>query len=114
VEAAAVRDAREAVRDGIRTGALHNAHDIAEGGLAVALAECCIAGGIGATVEAPVELFAEAPGCGYIVSGPEDVVASMGKVIGRVGGPELEIAGRLTVAVSELAAAHAGGLADFV
>jgi phosphoribosylformylglycinamidine synthase len=114
VEAAAVRDAREAVRDGIRTGALHNAHDIAEGGLAVALAECCIAGGIGATVEAPVELFAEAPGCGYIVSGPEDIVASMGKVIGRVGGSELEIAGRLRVAVSELAAAHAGGLADFV
>ena len=32
------------------TGALTSAHDIAEGGLAVALAECCLAGGIGATV----------------------------------------------------------------
>jgi phosphoribosylformylglycinamidine synthase II len=114
VEAAAVRDAREAVRDGIRTGALHNAHDIAEGGFAVALAECCIAGGIGATVEAPVELFAEAPGCGYIVSGPEEAVAGLGKVIGRTGGSELEIEGRLKVAVSELTAAHTGGLVDFV
>src|SRR5438270_2627599 len=51
VEATAVRDAREAVRDGIRDEALNNAHDIAEGGLAVALAECCVAGGIGARVE---------------------------------------------------------------
>jgi phosphoribosylformylglycinamidine synthase len=114
VEATAVRDAREAVRDGIRTEALHNAHDIAEGGLAVALAECCIAGGIGATVQAPVELFAEAPGCGYIVSGAEEAVAALGEVIGRVGGSELEIAGRLKVAVSELAAVRAGGLAGFV
>ena len=32
-------------------GALASAHDIAEGGLAVALAECCLAGGIGARVE---------------------------------------------------------------
>ena len=116
VKATAVRDAREAVRDAIRTGALNNAHDIAEGGVVVALAECCIAGGIGARVELPqaLEPFGEAPGCGYIVSGAEEAVARLGIVIGRVGGSELEITGRLRVAVSELAAAHAGGLADFV
>ena len=34
-----------AVREAVRSGALRSAHDIAEGGLAVALAECCIAGG---------------------------------------------------------------------
>ena len=68
----AVRDAHEAVRDGVRSGALHNAHDIAEGGLAVAIAECCIAGGIGASVELPadLELFGEAPGRAFVVSGP--------------------------------------------
>ena len=32
-------------------GLLHSAHDCAEGGLAVALAECCISGGIGAEVK---------------------------------------------------------------
>jgi phosphoribosylformylglycinamidine (FGAM) synthase-like enzyme len=52
-----------AVRDGVRSGALSSAHDIAEGGIAVALAECCIAGGIGATLKAAggLEPFGEAP-----------------------------------------------------
>ena len=45
---AAVREVHEKVRDAVRSGALKSAHDIAEGGLAVALAECCIAGGVGA------------------------------------------------------------------
>ncbi len=116
LKATAVRDAREAVRDGIRTEALHNAHDIAEGGLLVALAECCIAGGIGASVGLPerFELFGEAPGTAYVVSGPEAVVARIGKVIGRVGGDRLEVAGRVDVAVSELAEAWKRGLTRFV
>ena len=111
VKVTAVRDAREAVRDGIRTGALHQAHDIAEGGLAVALAECCVAGGIGARVEFEGELFAEAPGTAYVVSGPEDVVAGLGRVIGRVGGEALEVAGRLALPVAQLAAAREESLA---
>jgi phosphoribosylformylglycinamidine synthase len=116
VKATAVRDAREAVRDGIRSRALKNAHDISEGGVAVAIAECCVAGGIGAAVELPptLELFAESPGCAYIVSGDEDAVRRIGTMIGRVGGGELEIAGRLNVAVSELRAALAAGLEEFV
>ena len=36
----------------VRSGALRSAHDVAEGGVAVALAECCIAGGVGARVDA--------------------------------------------------------------
>ncbi len=39
-----------AVREAVRAGALSSAHDIAEGGLAVALAECAIAGRVGAEV----------------------------------------------------------------
>lgn len=35
----------------IRRGLIQSAHDVAEGGLAVALAECCIAGKIGANLE---------------------------------------------------------------
>ena len=47
----AVREAQAAVREAVRAGALCSAHDIAEGGVAVALAECCLAGGLGASVE---------------------------------------------------------------
>ncbi|HEY2768610.1 MAG TPA: phosphoribosylformylglycinamidine synthase subunit PurL [Solirubrobacteraceae bacterium] len=42
---------QEAVRAAVRVGELSSAHDIAEGGLAVALAECCLANGLGARVE---------------------------------------------------------------
>ncbi|HLY47574.1 MAG TPA: phosphoribosylformylglycinamidine synthase subunit PurL [Solirubrobacteraceae bacterium] len=115
VKATAVRDARETVRDGIRSEALHNAHDIAEGGLGVALAECCIAGRIGARVELPAdfELFGESPGTAYVVSGPEEVVARIGQAIGRVGGDRLEVVGRLDVALAELTTAFEGGLERF-
>ena len=47
----AVIAAQAAIRDAVRAGALSSAHDIAEGGLAVALAECCLAGRLGAELE---------------------------------------------------------------
>jgi phosphoribosylformylglycinamidine synthase II len=50
IDIGAVRCAQFAVRGAMRAGALSSAHDIAEGGLAVALAECCLAGGLGAAV----------------------------------------------------------------
>ncbi len=45
------------VRDLIRAGHLRAAHDLAEGGLAVALAESCITGGVGCDVDLPVALM---------------------------------------------------------
>ncbi|AMA09358.1 phosphoribosylformylglycinamidine synthase subunit PurL [Picosynechococcus sp. PCC 73109] len=42
---------QKVVREAIAEGLLSSAHDLAEGGLAVALAECCIGGKLGATVE---------------------------------------------------------------
>jgi phosphoribosylformylglycinamidine synthase len=64
----AVAGAQAAVREAVRAGALASAHDIAEGGLAVALAECCLGGGIGARVAIEEGLFwAAAPGA----TGPE-------------------------------------------
>lgn len=45
-------------RQGIRQGWLHSAHDCAEGGLAVALAECCIANQFGAEVHLGLPLEA--------------------------------------------------------
>lgn len=41
-------------RHGIRQGWIQSAHDLAEGGLAVALAEACIGNNLGATVNIPV------------------------------------------------------------
>jgi phosphoribosylformylglycinamidine (FGAM) synthase-like enzyme len=101
VDAAAVRSAQEAVRDAVRGGSLASAHDIAEGGLAVALAECCLAGGIGAEVALEPEgdalgtLFGEGVG-GFVVSGGGDALAALARRapvmrLGRVGGDALRI-----------------------
>ena len=115
IDTEAVAQAHREVRDGVRSGALRSAHDIAEGGIAVALAECCIAGSIGATVTLPngIDPFAEALGQGFIVSGPAEALAEM-TVIGRVGGSELAIDGELALAVSELRDAREHGLAKLV
>ena len=91
----------DAVREAVRSGAAVSAHDIAEGGIAVALAESCLAGGIGARVElgssgSPEEaLFGEAPG-GFLLSGSEEQLRSIGErvalqIIGTVGGESLAI-----------------------
>ncbi len=119
IDVGAVRAAQFAVRGAVRVGGLASAHDIAEGGLAVALAECCLAGGIGAQVELdgegdPLEaLFGECPG-GFLVSGTPTGVSSLGRrtplhVIGTVGGDSLRIARggeRLDVSLGELTQAH--------
>jgi phosphoribosylformylglycinamidine synthase len=111
----AARTAHAAVRARVRTGGLHSAHDIAEGGIAVALAECCIAGGIGARVALPggLDPFAEAPGRAFIVSGPPVQLTGL-TVIGRVGGDALVLEDILEVPVSELHDARDGGLARYL
>jgi phosphoribosylformylglycinamidine synthase II len=106
IDLEAVLATQAAIRTAVRSGALASAHDIAEGGLAVALAECCLAGGLGASVAldaasasgAIVEpgaaamagtavaaadepariLFGEAPG-GFLVSGPESALEELGR-----------------------------------
>jgi phosphoribosylformylglycinamidine synthase subunit PurL len=112
IDIAAVAAAQAAVRDAVRAGALSSAHDVAEGGLAVALAECCLAGGLGAQVELAAELweaiprpapgrsqgsgaeppastllatalFGEGPG-GFIVSGAPDAVRALGERVSVV------------------------------
>jgi phosphoribosylformylglycinamidine synthase II len=106
--------AHAAVREGIRSGAFHSAHDIAEGGLATALAECAIAGQIGAAVALAVELdlFGEDLGTGFIVTGFPEALSRLDAVtvIGTVTGTSLCIDGQLEVPVAELTAAHHGTL----
>ncbi len=109
------RAAHETVRAMVNTGAARSAHDIAEGGFAVALAECCIAGGIGATLSLPVgsDLFSEAPGRAFIVSGPEEALRGL-TILGHVGGSRLKLEAILDVEVSRLTEARSGGLVRFM
>ena len=111
VDVAEVAALHEAVRGAVRSGALVSCHDVAEGGLAVALAESCLAGDVGATVEiagGDVALYGEAPGRAFVVSGArEDVERALpsAAVIGTVGGEALEIgAGRWSL--TELRGEH--------
>jgi phosphoribosylformylglycinamidine synthase len=115
IDRRAVRDLHEDVRNRVRAGALHSAHDIADGGIAVALTECCIAGGIGATVRLPAALdpFAQAPGQGFVVTGDERAMAGY-RVIGRVGGDALAIEETMVVPVSALGEAWRSGLSNSV
>jgi phosphoribosylformylglycinamidine synthase II len=115
----ALRALHAAVRRGVRSGALRSVHDVAEGGVAVALAECCIAGGVGAKVElGGVPLFAEGPGA-FVVSGTPEALARFGgaaRVIGSVGGDALVIGppAELEVAVGELERVHRDGLVSLL
>jgi phosphoribosylformylglycinamidine synthase len=50
VDFALERIVQSACREGIRSGWVRSAHDTAEGGLTVALAECCLSGKLGAEI----------------------------------------------------------------
>ncbi len=128
---AAVKRAQEAVREAVRAGDLASAHDMAEGGFMVAIAESCLAGGIGAELdlvanpgEAPPPyaeleplLFGEAVG-GFIVSGTREAIDRLAErvptdVFGTVGGDRLTATvgeRRMEVSLPDLQAAH-GALA---
>jgi phosphoribosylformylglycinamidine synthase subunit PurL len=126
-----VRAAQRLVRDAVRSGSMTSAHDIAEGGLAVALAECCLAGGLGARVVLDADgngdelfagrdpfavLFGESPG-GFLLSGP---LAALDELADRAGTAPVHLIGevsaetlrieqagcQLSATLDELAAAH--------
>ncbi|MET0837071.1 MAG: phosphoribosylformylglycinamidine synthase subunit PurL [Thermoleophilaceae bacterium] len=103
------------LRDVMRGGEFPSAHDISDGGLACALAECCIDGALGARIELPVAddaaLFGEGPG-GVVIAGPLAAVEAMpgAVVIGEVGGDSLEITGALSLPVERLRAVYEGAI----
>jgi phosphoribosylformylglycinamidine synthase len=116
LDLAAHADALVRVRAAVRGGELPTAHDVSEGGLACALAEMCVAGGLGAVVSLSdtstpqpldAQLFGEGPG-GVIVAGPPHVIETLDAavVIGHVGGDALEVEGVLSVPVGELRTAY--------
>jgi phosphoribosylformylglycinamidine (FGAM) synthase-like enzyme len=110
-DVSAIRAAHERVRQGVRSKEFTSAHDIAEGGILVAIAECCIATGLGAIINLPEDLdpFGEDFGTAFIVSGPTEGLEGL-PIIGVVGGRELVVNDLFNVAVSELTQVHAQGL----
>jgi phosphoribosylformylglycinamidine synthase subunit PurL len=69
-------------------------HDISDGGLAVALAEICIASGVGAAVEA-AHPFSEDPHRFLVVSpaGSVELPERIARRVGVIGGPDVSING---------------------
>ena len=101
IDIARVAATQRAICAAVRSGALASAHDIAEGGLATALAECCLASGLGAevvladTVKPLRALFGEAPG-GFVVSGRDSDLRTLAErvqlaIVGTVSGSQLTI-----------------------
>ncbi len=97
-----------AVREAICGGIVRSAHDCSEGGIAIAIAECCIAGGLGADVHLEDDLPAVASLFGetqsrIVVSVAEantdaliDIALAHGvpfAVLGEVGGDTLAVSG---------------------
>jgi phosphoribosylformylglycinamidine synthase len=93
-------------------GLVDTIHDVAGGGLGVALAECAAASGVGAVVagvDGHAGLFAESPGRVLLCTGRADeVLARAGtagvpaRVLGRAGGDRLVVDGLVDVVVAEL------------
>jgi phosphoribosylformylglycinamidine synthase II len=126
----AVNLAREKVLAGAlgvaaRTGIVSAAHDVSEGGLAQALVESCLRGGVGAQISLPegadpfVWLFSESAGRAIVVVSEEtrsrftdicDVANLPWASIGVIGGDALALAGLFDLPLAELRAAYEGTL----
>ncbi len=112
-------------RKAIEAGLLNSAHDCSDGGLAVSLAESCIAGGLGFRGAFAVEgrwdaaLFGEAQSRIVVSLAPDalpalETLASEEGVpwtqLGSVGGEALSVPGLLNAPLDDLEAAWRGGL----
>jgi phosphoribosylformylglycinamidine synthase len=121
--------AQQLVLDAAAAGLLRSCHDVAEGGLLVALAESCLLGGLG--VRCPelrleegerldAAFFAETQGR-FIVSAPSRAMPQLQtlarshkveiQLLGMAGGDVLEFEGQLRVGLADLREAWEGGLA---
>ena len=100
-------------------GLLSAAHDLSDGGLAIALAESCLRGGVGCVVRLPGDpftaLFSESAGRAIVTVRPgaeaafgqlRDAHGVVGETIGAVGGDSLVVDGCLAIPLTELAAVH--------
>ncbi len=104
-------------------GLLAAAHDLSDGGLAVALAESCLRGGTGCRVRLPGDpftaLFSESAARAVVAVRPGvfagfDALRAAhgvpGVTIGRTGGEDLVVEDCFAIPLAELAEAHAAAL----
>ena len=116
------------VRSAISNGQIKACHDISGGGLGIALAEMCMAAGIGATVEigdgaAHAALFGEDQ-ARYVVAVAADTANWLSvnaegagvpfRVLGQAGGNALTIGSILSISVEEMKKAHESWFPDFM
>jgi phosphoribosylformylglycinamidine (FGAM) synthase-like enzyme len=111
----------------IRAGQVSAVHDLSDGGLAVALAEMALAGGIGATIAADASehafFFGEDQGRYVLTSAPAETAAIAEEAkrlavplsrIGVTGGETLRLGGAAPVALAALTEAYESWLPDFM
>ncbi|MGQ9630248.1 MAG: phosphoribosylformylglycinamidine synthase subunit PurL [bacterium] len=125
----AERRLQDACLEAIGRGLIHSAHDCSEGGLAVALAESCICGGVGAKIDLEEHIRADALLFGesqsrIVLSLKERNWGDLRKIaegrgvplriIGRVGGRRLVINDRIEISTSEMEVLWEGGLIHYV
>ncbi len=119
------RRVQQLCREAITAGKLKSAHDCSDGGLAVALAEGCILGGIGLSAEEVIHgrvdaaLFSEAQSRIVVSVAAQEIgwleqAAARRQVpltrLGVVGGSSLVLGSALRVTVPRMAEAYRGGL----
>ncbi len=131
VDLDAERKNGEFIRQLIVEGRVSAAHDISDGGLAVALAEMAIAGNIGASVSAPFAgdplahaFFFGEDQARYLVTASPAAAEAIGReaarrdiplaTIGQTGGGTLTLAGLPPILVGELRSAHESWLPAFM
>jgi phosphoribosylformylglycinamidine synthase subunit PurL len=123
VDLAAERALAAVLTAAAEAGLLDAAHDLSEGGLAIALAECCLAGGLGCQVTIPgdqfTQLFSESAGRAVVAVRPggDEAFAALAAEhavpltdLGVARGDSLVVTGSFDIPVDELAAAHRGTL----
>ncbi|MDP9239882.1 MAG: phosphoribosylformylglycinamidine synthase subunit PurL [Actinomycetota bacterium] len=111
--------------EGARSGVISAAHDVSDGGLAQALVESCLRGGIGARITLPegadpfVWLFSESAGRAVVVVAEDSLqqftdLCAAGvlpyTVVGETGGDIFALSGVFDVPLAELRTAHEGTL----
>ncbi len=126
VDLAAERALARLLADATAQGLLAAAHDVSDGGLAIALAEGVLRYGVGATLDLgalcardglePFEALFSESAARVVVAVPAERVADLDRLaathdvplvqLGITGGSDLAIAGALTVPVAELRQAH--------
>nr|WP_197983942.1 phosphoribosylformylglycinamidine synthase subunit PurL [Aeromicrobium sp. CFBP 8757] len=117
VDLAAERALADLMVEAARAGVVESAHDLSDGGLAMALAEAAFRHGVGVTVDLDdpfVELFSESSARAMVVVAEDrhdafvDLAEKHGvelASVGRTGGDAIEVVDRFSVPVAELRAA---------